>query len=145
MKNLLSNLMLINKSIIFNDFYIDDNIDLNLFREKIESDVDFINDKLNEIFRAYNQAENRQKTENFNNLYLSSLNRFRTGLLKLKNYIIQKHYRNFNLAKFDKIVEALEERLNFIKGYNYRAHIANSEKQYINENEYSMLFQSIEK
>lgn len=140
MKKTMSNLMMISKLIIVTENLLEEDIDLDFFKDKIIYDIMFINNKLNELWISYKYLEIEDLKNNFLKTNYYVLKRFYKILKKIKE--IDMLYNMF--IESNKDINLLSEEI-YNKIYhssmqNKRLKNQSSEKQFINEDEYTLLF-----
>lgn len=137
MKKLISDLMIINKIIIFIENLIDEDIDISLFSVKIIQDIEFINSSCNAIFDEYVGNNKLYESDNFMKLYFQTLKRFHRLLLKVIKDI--HCFNNHTKGIIESINTKVEIQIQRIKDFDYRKDIIKVDKQLINEEEYNLL------
>jgi hypothetical protein len=143
MHNMINNLMTLNKVIIFVENMIDDDINPEFFSLKINSDLDFVNSRVNDFWDEYLKDTEAYKKENFIKTYTFVLKRFYTLMKKFeKNMIFPGSYK-IDETLVDFYLNNIQEKLGMLNNYNTRSRIVNTKKQCINEEEYSILFEKI--
>ncbi len=137
MKKLVSDLMIVNKIVIFLENLIDEDADIELFSSKIVYDVDFVTSLCGAVFDEYILNARLYNNENILKLYFSSLKRIHKLILKLKKRfsIFDKKSKEF----LDSLNETIEGKINRIKDIDYRENIVKYDKQTLNEEEYHLL------
>ena len=144
MKNILANLMLVDKMIMFNEYYMEHLVETDIFQEKIENDVRFISRTLDELFENFLQLKNSGERKTQYKLFYSSYVRFRMNLEQLYEYFSGKSSNSARYELFLKTLETVHLKIRFLKNYNFQTNEYRTEKQYINENEYAILLQAME-
>lgn len=137
MKKLVSDLMIVNKIVIFLENLIDEDADIELFSSKIVYDVDFVTSLCDVVFDEYILNARLYNNENILKLYFSSLKRIHKLILKLKKRfsIFDKKSKEF----LDSLNETIEGKINRMKDIDYRENIVKYDKQTLNEEEYHLL------
>ncbi|HOJ64089.1 MAG TPA: hypothetical protein PLE45_06680 [Spirochaetota bacterium] len=144
LKKINNDLMILNKYLIFFEDLVDEDVDYNLFSTKIFSDITFINGGLNMLFDEFVKYNSYFDNENILKIYYSSLKRFYRILLKvLKNYELLNSVQR-DISSIIEIRDSLEKKMESIKSFNNRKKIISKDKQCINEEEYSLLLESID-
>ena len=137
MKKLVSNLMAVNKLVIFLENLIDEDVDLDIFTTKIIQDIEFIKNTADNIFDEYISNVRLYDSENILKLYFSTLKRNHKLLMK-----IHKHHDLFNKHTKDllnTISQEIDGKIHRMKDFDYRANILKVDKQVLNEEEYNLL------
>lgn len=134
--------MVINKTIIFLDNMIDEDINFNMFMDKIKFDINFLHDKFLELWNNdFKIIDNTESNENHNYVktYYFILRKYFRLLNKIKDN--QKIFNdiNFDNSKFNFIYDNVYEKIYTLSQQNKRFKIRNTEKQFINEEEYNLL------
>ena len=144
MKKIISNLMMLNKIIIFIDSMIEDTIDGEFFYEKVNYDITFTNYLINHFWDAILRQVNTEEKDNFLRTYFFILKRFYKLLYKINNDI--EKYKEYKIDKIElnDILENCNKKIKLIKEQDSRMKLSNTEKQFINQEEYSLLFQKFE-
>jgi len=142
MFSIYANLMTINKTIIFLDNMIDEEINFNMFMDKIKFDINFLHDKFLELWNNdFKIVDNTDSNENYNYVktYYFILRKFFRLLNKIKDN--QKIFNdiNFDNSKFNFIYDNVYEKIYSLSQQNKRFKFRNTEKQFINEEEYNLL------
>lgn len=142
MFSIYANLMIINKTIIFLDNMIDEEINFNMFMDKIKFDINFLHDKFLELWNHdFKVVDNTDNNENYNYVktYYFILRKFFRLLNKIKDN--QKIFNDikFDNSKFNIIYDNVYEKIYSLSQQNKRFKIRNTEKQFINEEEYNLL------
>ena len=145
MKNLTANLMLIDRMIIFTDYYLEDTIDFNLFVTGLENDVQFIDQLIELSFTSFLKITGVKEKKNTYKLLLSTITRFKRSMNRIINFVNTEYKSDYNGSYlFEKIEQEAGEKLHFLKNYNYEIKHDKTEKNYINENEYAILLQTLD-
>ncbi|MCK4797450.1 MAG: hypothetical protein KAT05_08720 [Spirochaetes bacterium] len=139
-----ANLMMINKIIIFSDSMIEEDINEEFFSEKLIFDIEFINKRLSDFWDEYLKFIDIYERDNFIKSYSSVLKRFYKLLHKIKEFIPLTNNFYIDERMTNGIIENIRNRINLIKDHRDRLKLVNTEKQIINEEEYSMLFENFE-
>ncbi|MCG8570650.1 MAG: hypothetical protein MJB14_10975 [Spirochaetes bacterium] len=139
MNKLIGNIMLIDKMIIFSDYYLDEMIDKNIFKDKLKSDMEYIQKMMAEIFNEYLGKTNKEDFTNFHKMYISTMYRFKHKIKK----ILMNNQDN-NQAFYEAILNEVDEQIVNMRNHSYRSDLVANEGQYVNESEYNLLLQSDE-
>ena len=139
-----ANLMMINKIIIFSDSMIEEDINEEFFSEKLIFDIEFINKRISDFWDEYLKFIDIYKRDNFIKSYSSVLKRFYKLLHKIKEFIPLTNNFYIDERMTNGIIENISNRIILIKDFRDRLKLVNTEKQIINEEEYSMLFENFE-
>lgn len=144
LKRINNDLMVLNKYLIFFESIVDEDIDYELFATKIFSDVTFINGSINFLFEELIRNIKYFEDENILKIYYSSLKRFQRIIIKLlQNYeLLNSIQRDIKFIKEIKVT--LEKKIDNIKNFHERKIRVSKERQCINEEEYSLLLESID-
>lgn len=143
LKMIDNDLMMLNKYLIFVEELLREDLDYILFATKIFSDITFINCGLNALYEEC-FMNNSFENENFLKIYFSSIKRFHRILtMILNNYnLLNSIQRDINFIK--DIKNNLEKNIENIKNFNERKNLIKKNKECINEEEYTLLLNSIE-
>lgn len=139
-----TNLIFINKIMIFCESMLEEDINGEFFSEKLMFDLEFINRKLLDFWEEYLKYVDFYERDNFLKTYSFSLRRFKNILEK-----VVKNMPLYNGLKIDdnsinNILSAIIENIQQIKTHKNKIKIAGTEQQIINEEEYSLLFQNLD-
>lgn len=131
--------------IIFLDNYLDETVDFELFEKKVSTDIRLINEILNEILESYvcEGMELPGRNENFNKLAFSILHRFNKFLNRFADYVTDFQV-SYDPADILFISNELTKKIKLINSIHLQKEVKRKNKQYINENEYAILFKSLE-
>ena len=144
MDKMETNLMMISKILLFSNNLLEEDIDYKYFSDLFSYNINFINNRLNDFWDEYIKFIKIHETNNFIKTYYFILKRFNKFLLKLKESILKSDDFHIDEVEINSILNSIKNRINLIKEHNYRLRSIDSEKQFINEEEYSILFQDIE-
>jgi len=136
-----TNLMFINKIMIFCENMLDEDIDGECFSEKLMFDLEFINQKLLDFWEEYLKYVDIYERDNFLKTYSFSLRRFKNILEKVVRNMPLHNGLSIDDNSINKILFNIIENIQQIKSHKNKIKIAGSEQQIINEEEYSLLFQ----
>lgn len=143
MNKIINNLMVINKMIIFCENILKDDIDEAYFTDKLEYDINYINNLISALYQEYLKHILEYKEENILKTYSATLHRFNKFLKKIDgNDALIKRF-SINLSIFNSIVRDVTARIELLKEHEERKKLAQSQGQYINEEEYNMLFEDL--
>lgn len=145
MNRITADIIYINKMIIFDENLIKDDIDPIFFSDKLNFDINYTNKLFSLIFKDFMQNGKTFKEKYVLNLFLSSLKRFYKFILKFKETPKLSTEFIIDNAILDKVISNLEELISQIISFSSRAQMVNSERQYINKEEYSLLLGEKEK
>ncbi|HNZ27214.1 MAG TPA: hypothetical protein PK385_04725 [Spirochaetota bacterium] len=142
--SLTINLMNVQKIIIFTETLLEEDIDYNLFSKKIINDIEFIDSSLNIIYGEFIKNVKYYSNDNLIKIYYSCIKRFYKMLGRVsKNEDLLNSNLNF-IHILKSVKRSLEKRLEYVRNFNYRIANKDSDKQCINEEEYSILLKSLE-
>lgn len=148
MFSVYANLMVINKTIIFLDNMIDEDINFNLFMDKIKFDINFLNDKFLELwnndFKVVDNSSDNNENHNYVKTYYFILRKYFRLLNKIRDNQKIFNDMNFDISKFNFIYDNVYEKIYTLSQQNKRFKIRNTEKQFINEEEYNLLLKNNE-
>ena len=144
MHKMITNLMMVNKIIIFCDSMIDDDINGEYFSDKLNFDINFINSLIANFWDKYLKFIDIKQKNNFLEIYFFVLKRFYKLLYRIKKN--RTSYEDYNVSELviNDILESINNKIKLIKEQDSRAKLSNTEKQCINEEEYSLLFENFE-
>lgn len=130
-------IMMLNKMITFIDNMISDAINLDFFIEKINFDLYFINQKVSEFWGESFKYKNQDDSSDKSFYYV--LKKFLRLLNNIKNRSEIYNSYTFDRNNFSYIYETISERLHLLNKREMLSKIKNTEKQFINEEEYNLL------
>jgi|GEM_PF-1664192 len=139
MSKMSSNLMLINKIIIFDKSILDEDIDYRYFTEKVIFDINFINKCLEEFWNEYLKFSDIYKKDDFIKSYSFTLKRYYKYLLKILDSTAGIKNLNIEVESVKVYLNNIKEKIDFISDHKSRSEMFGSTEQFINEEEYHLL------
>lgn len=131
-------IMQFNKMIIFLENLISEDINYKIFIEKINFDLNFIHEKICEIWEVIFKYNSDEGELNNKSLYFL-LKKFSRVLNKIKDNNKIYDIDNFDRSNFNFISDDISEKIYLLNKKEILIKLKNTEKQFINEEEYNML------
>lgn len=139
-----NNLLLINKMILFYNNLIEEDIDLDLYINQLDYNMLCINNLLDELWDELLKKIDENKDENIIKTYYFVLKRFHKLLFNLKSKTYDFN-NNKLLENITNILEEIQKKIYLIRDNKFQIKSGQFSKQFINEEEYSLLLENINK
>jgi hypothetical protein len=141
-KNISNDLIVMNKLILFSNNILDEDIDINMFKNYLYETNDFICNTLNILWSDFLKNDELIEKENFIKSYYFVIKRFQKFLFRFNDLINKnKNYALFENEEINNIINFNQEKINVIRDNKYNISSISSINQYINEEEYSKLLE----
>jgi hypothetical protein len=130
--------------ILFYSNLLEEDIDLDLFLNQLDYNMICINNLLDEVWDELLKKIDENKNENIIKTYYFSLKRFHKLLFSLKSKIY--NLNNYKLIEnITNILEEIQNKIYLIRDNKFKIKSGQYSKQFINEEEYSLLLEDINK
>ena len=141
MLKIINDLMCINKLVLFQNSFIEDDIDIDFFASQIKYNLNFTILMLDKLWDEYTKFVDVYEKENFVKTYYFTIKRLHKYLYKLKSNNSFLNKSNLEETEIKEIIEKIQSRINLIRENKFNIKYADTKKQCINEEEYSILFE----
>ncbi len=139
-----NNLLLINKMILFYNNLLEEDIDLELFLTQVDYNNMCINNLLDEIWDEILKKIDEHQNDNITKTYYFTLKRFHKLLFDYKPKMKELN-KNKLLDNLNNILNEIQKKINLIRENKFQIKSGQFSKQFINEEEYSLLLEDINK
>jgi hypothetical protein len=136
-----TNLMILNKILIFCESMIEEDFNGEFFSDKLTYDLDFVNIKLNNFWDEFLRFMDIYERDNFLKTYSFTLKRFKNLLERLIDMKSNPNKIKADTPGIKDILLNINDKLDQIKKHKIRLKLNQSGEQLINEEEYSMLLE----
>ena len=130
--------------ILFYNNLIEEDIDLYLYLNQLDYNILCINNLLDELWDELLKKIDENKYENIIKTYYFTLKRFHKFLFDIKSKIYNLNYTKL-LENINNILNEIQKKISLIRDNKFQIKSGQFTKQFINEEEYALLLEDINK